>query len=92
MLWGGTGDDTLSGGFDDDLLVGGSGADVFVFAKYGGADTVADFDLAVDRLDLGDAGLFQVADVEGGAQVQFEGGSVLLWGVAASDVTDDLLV
>ncbi|WP_286830712.1 MULTISPECIES: MJ1477/TM1410 family putative glycoside hydrolase [Kordiimonas] len=60
-LFGGAGDDTVNGddgtdilwaGAGDDLLTGGLSADVFAFAATSGADTVTDFDLSTDTLDL----------------------------------------
>jgi hypothetical protein len=49
---GGKGDDTISGGTGDDKLVGGRGADTFVVSIQGGADTVTDFKIADDVIDL----------------------------------------
>lgn len=60
-IYGGTGDDvlngeagadTLYGGAGDDTLIGGTGADVFYFGLGSGDDTVVDFELAADRLDV----------------------------------------
>jgi beta-glucanase (GH16 family) len=51
-LIGGAGADTLTGGLGDDRLTGGSGADVFVFAKGDGHDTITDFGVGADVLNL----------------------------------------
>ncbi|MEO0360287.1 MAG: M10 family metallopeptidase C-terminal domain-containing protein [Pseudomonadota bacterium] len=51
-LRGGLGADRLEGGVGDDILRGGAGADVFVFRPGDGADAIADFDAAEDRLDF----------------------------------------
>ncbi|MFC4347359.1 endo alpha-1,4 polygalactosaminidase [Kordiimonas lipolytica] len=60
-LFGGPGDDTVRGeggadvlwaGAGDDLLTGGLGTDTFAFAANSGADTITDFDLSNDALDL----------------------------------------
>ena len=51
-LYGGAGDDQLRGGPDDDTLYGGAGADTFYLAPGGGADTVLDFGVGADTLDL----------------------------------------
>ncbi|GJE00636.1 tandem-95 repeat protein [Methylobacterium isbiliense] len=51
-LDGGLGADTLLGGQGNDTLVGGAGADVFVLGKSGGSDTVTDFQVGTDRLEL----------------------------------------
>ncbi|MEL7176213.1 MAG: hypothetical protein AAGK28_06795 [Pseudomonadota bacterium] len=61
LLVGRDGDDTLDGGAGNDRLIdgagvdtmtGGAGADVFVFTPDNRMDTVTDFDIAEDRLDL----------------------------------------
>lgn len=49
---GGTGSDWLAGGAGNDLLTGGEGADRFIFANGTGRDTVADFTVGSDLLDL----------------------------------------
>lgn len=49
---GDAGDDTLWGGGGDDQLAGGAGSDVFAFAVGNGNDTVTDFSIADDTLDL----------------------------------------
>lgn len=64
ILLGRQGDDTLSGGAGDDRLVDGEGADlmsggvgqdVFSFAFGDGcADTIADFEVGIDQIDLSD--------------------------------------
>ena len=51
-LPGGTGADLLWDGAGRDTLTGGAGADLFVLTTDGTADTVSDFELGVDRLDL----------------------------------------
>jgi Ca2+-binding RTX toxin-like protein len=61
-LEGGTGDDTLDGGIGndaldgsegDDTLTGGADADLFVFDRYGGMDTITDFNRADgDKISL----------------------------------------
>ena len=54
QLYGGSGADTLIGGAGNDTLTGGAGADTFVWqAGDTGTDTVADFQLGTDTLDLG---------------------------------------
>ncbi|CZF80831.1 Poly(beta-D-mannuronate) C5 epimerase 2 [Grimontia celer] len=58
ILDGGLGDDLLVGGAGDDMLTGGEGSDIFRFLR-GDADTLAtdtltDFDVTTDVLDLSD--------------------------------------
>lgn len=61
LLDGGAGNDTILGGSGDDILVdgagtdtlaGGDGRDVFVFDRDGDTDTISDFRLGYDRIDL----------------------------------------
>ena len=49
---GGEGNDMLHGGMGDDTLTGGTGADKFVFTENTGNDTITDFDLRHDVIDL----------------------------------------
>jgi len=67
LMSGGAGDDNLDGWNGDDILMdgagsdtlrGGLGADIFVLAADGETDTIVDFTLGVDRLDLSAAGRF----------------------------------
>jgi len=70
---GGAGDDYIEGGSGRDHLAGGAGRDVFHFAAGDGADLIADFDLARDRLSFG----FDDATVRK-AQVSAQGDDTLL--------------
>lgn len=56
QLYGGAGDDILIDGAGSDRLSGGAGADVFLFTADGCSDTVLDFDITKDRLDLSGLG------------------------------------
>lgn len=52
-LLGGAGDDWLVGHEGADQLTGGTGADVFVYTAAGqGGDTITDFQIGVDSIDL----------------------------------------
>ncbi len=51
-LYGGDGADKLIGGAGDDQLTGGSGVDTFVFGPGSGSDTVTDFTIGTDKIDL----------------------------------------
>ena len=46
------GDDRLSGNAGDDVLTGGTGADTFSFEDAQGNDTITDFDIDEDLIDL----------------------------------------
>lgn len=52
LLRGGDGDDLLDGGIGNDTLVGGAGRDTFVLGPRPGVDTIADFEVGIDKLRL----------------------------------------
>lgn len=54
---GGAGDDVLVSTASDEWLIGGAGADTFRFQGSWGEDTIADFQRAIDHLDLRETGL-----------------------------------
>ena len=49
---GGSGNDIIAGGAGNDALVGGAGADRFQFFDNFGADTITDFEVGVDTIEL----------------------------------------
>ncbi|MDC9715411.1 MAG: type I secretion C-terminal target domain-containing protein, partial [Gammaproteobacteria bacterium] len=58
-ITGGEGDDTITGGEGDDTLTGGTGSDIFdynaiVDSPITGGDTITDFAVTEDKLDLKD--------------------------------------
>jgi Ca2+-binding RTX toxin-like protein len=56
-LSGGGGNDVLTGGAGNDVLAGGAGADAFVFkSPSSGLDTIADFTIASDHIDVSASG------------------------------------
>ncbi|WP_299701220.1 calcium-binding protein [uncultured Tateyamaria sp.] len=78
-LNGNAGNDTLSGGTGDDILFGGRGADVFIFT--GGQDSIRDFSLIVDGLEIdsdlfGDDSTPQISDLADLTRV--EDGNVIM--------------
>ena len=91
-LDGGDGRDLLSGGNGADLLSGGGGGDAFLFGHNGGADTIVDFDAALDWIVLGGIAVqsHKTADVDRDGIVDttivFTGGSsAILLGVTDFD-------
>ncbi|HWX47211.1 MAG TPA: calcium-binding protein [Roseomonas sp.] len=91
----GEGHSTVDGGMGDDTLVGGGGPDAFMIGRTSGHDVIKDFTagpgmfdhLAVmDGLQWTDLSFTDTAD---GVQVSWNGGSVLLEGVAMSDLAQD---
>ena len=71
QIIGTTADDDLAGSIQDDILfddagtddlTGGLGADVFVFAADGQADTITDYEHGVDRIDISAWGIIRNID------------------------------
>ena len=90
-LAGGAGIDTLIGGLGDDRLVGGADGDTFRFAPGGGHDTVVDYGLGADRIDISayqKAGLSAAMhDVGSDLVISFTNGdSITLSGHHAADM------
>ena len=95
-LIGHDGGDYLDGGEDDDTLTGGIGidADFFVWSTGGGTDTVTDFELGIDKIDLiGALGFGSFADlivIQNGDNAEIVLGSgLILLGVDAGDLDAD---
>ncbi len=98
MLAGGAGDDLLDGGAGDDRLWGASGADKIVFRDGYGHDTIMDFDVVEDRVNLASSGIETWADVQAHLSADFDGtalltlddGSTLRFeGLTVADLTED---
>ena len=93
---GGGGDDTITGLAGDDTLTGNEGADTFVFGSGHGSDTITDFTVDTDKIDLtGLTGITQFSDLSisddanGNAVIDLSsqgGGSITLTGVSTSDL------
>jgi len=84
-LSGGAGDDILMGGYGTDLLTGGGGADTFVFrADEARNDTITDFNINEDRIDLSGLGLVYTLDAleftttGSGAIIEFRGDRLVI--------------
>lgn len=98
QLFGDNGNDVLDGGRGRDIMTGGEGYDTFVFHADSGRDTITDFSTADDRLDMSNWGLgfgyddLTITDTADGARVDYGDGWVLLAGVEAASVTEDLFV
>ncbi|UTW56214.1 calcium-binding protein [Kordiimonas sp. SCSIO 12610] len=73
---GNLGDDTIFGGADDDRLSGNGGADTFAFFDGNGNDTIIDFSVAEDTLDLNgtEIDFTDLASVEAAASNTTQGG------------------
>jgi Ca2+-binding RTX toxin-like protein len=105
---GGAGNDWFRGKLGSDTLTGGAGADIFAFLKKdtagGGVDTITDFQVGVDRLDMKDflkgkaSTANEVRFVDGGSDTIVQGhikghwvDVVSLKGVDVHDVGYDIL-
>lgn len=84
-LSGGAGDDVLMGGYGTDVLTGGGGADTFVFrAEEARNDTITDFNINEDRIDLSGLGLVYSLDAldftttSSGAVIEFRGDRLVI--------------
>ena len=92
---GGTGDDVLWGGGGDDEITSGAGSDIIGFIAGNGNDTVTDFTLGEDVLDLqAFSGTFAdaaavvdaMADIPGGVKLTLASGQVVtLLGLTSTD-------
>ena len=108
FIWGGNGAQGLNGGGGDDwiydgsgadTLTGGAGADVFLFAADGSPDTVSDYELHKDRIDVSDWGRIYsatsliITQTATGATIAWDNQSITLTsadgkGIAAASFTD----
>jgi Ca2+-binding RTX toxin-like protein len=63
---GGDGGDVLYGGWGRDTMTGGAGADYFGFYPECGRDTIIDFEIGIDKIDLENIdGIDNFADLDG---------------------------
>ncbi|MFN7166868.1 MAG: M10 family metallopeptidase [Pannonibacter sp.] len=97
---GGSGSDTITGNSENNAITLGGGADIFVYAPNGGADTIRDFATTVDRIDLtafsSSAALsaFNGRTASGGGTLLTFGAgqTILLQGVSTSQLTQSNLI
>ena len=97
-IFGGEGDDTIMGGTGDDTMSGGTGSDIFLFGTDSGNDTITDFDVDEDTIDLSMlpgpitfSDLTITTDEDGHAVITHSslGGTITLQGVTPGDLTAD---
>lgn len=94
ILRGGSGADHLSGGLGNDLMIGGSGADLFVMGVTNRNDTITDFEIGVDRIDLSLMGVNSFAQLiisDDGTDTTIDfgvSGRLVLRGVLADDLSE----
>ena len=89
-LYGGIGNDILDGGRGDDELTGGAGFDSFVIGRTGGNDTITDFQVGIDRLQLEDElTVASLQSVGGDTLVSLSNGAVVtLEGITLASAED----
>lgn len=63
-VYGRQGDDTLDGGEGNDILTSKTGGDAFIFTGSYGLDSIRDFDITADHLEI--AGGFQAIEMADG--------------------------
>lgn len=93
QIMGGAGDDRLQGGGGGDIIAdgagsdrmwGGAGADIFVLSSDGENDTIEDFEIGVDRIDMSNMGRFYslealgFASTSNGARLSFGGETLII--------------
>ena len=90
IVAGGPADDTIVAGLgNDQVLIGGGGADTFIFDGTGHDDSISDFnpsDTIEFKVDAADFLRAVVRDVDGGALLTFDGNTITLPGVDASQI------
>jgi len=97
ILDGGAGHDILDGGTGRDVLTGGEGFDIFVFDQNSNDDTLTDFNVADDRIDLtAYNGLefddLNIIDRSWGVQIDLGATDILIQNVSADMITADLFL
>ncbi|MEM6385481.1 MAG: fasciclin domain-containing protein [Pseudomonadota bacterium] len=95
ILDGGAGRDFLVGGRDADILTGGADADIFRFNAKSGADTVTDFTIGEDLIQIRARGLkdfhdmeHRITDSKDGAVLHVGGSDITLAGVDADSLSE----
>ena len=103
-IYGGTGNDTILGGKGDDTLEGGVGEDTFAFKASAGEDTITDFEVDNDMIDLS---LIQETITYSDLTIAQDGSdtkitvshddldddvTIILEGITATDLTEDNFV
>lgn len=101
LIFGGVGEDTLIGGAGTDTLTGGADADVFVLDLGDGNDTITDFNVAEDVIDISGQGFSSFNQVmafatQQGSDVYFNflnGDSILVENISTGDFSaDDFII
>lgn len=101
-LYGDAGDDVIEGGLGADVLWGGPGSDVFKYisdkeSTATSTDRIADFEVALDRIDLAEIGALTFigrAGFSGTGQVRYEtgGDTTMVYANILGDLGPDLVI
>lgn len=97
LLLGDAGDDVLEGGRDTDYLTGGAGADLFRFRAGDGIDRIRDFEIGIDRIEIGGAGAdtrfedLSFVVLSQGLWVDYGRGAILLEGLSGGVTAADFV-
>lgn len=96
----GTGNDSLTAGMGNDVMWGDGGADHFVFLSLDGIDTIVDFQIGIDKIDLtgrafSDYSAFSLAvtrtvEANGLTLTFTDGAKIQLYGVSSLTASDFL--
>lgn len=97
VILGGAGADTLRGGLGMDTVTGGAGADTFEIVLGGARDTITDFTVGTDVLDVSALGVDSLSDFtirtsEAGVELRLDTVRIQLDGVSAAELTNDIFV
>lgn len=99
VVVGSLGDDTLAGNERDQVFFGGVGADTFVFSNASGHDTIADFDVLEDIIEIHSEHSASIASIFAGSSQNGDdtvlnidsNTSITLWNVDLNTLTSDNL-
>jgi Ca2+-binding RTX toxin-like protein len=88
VITGGNGNDVITAGAGSDTITGGAGSDTFVFNSISGADTIVDYTVADDSIQLSKAIFTGLGDIGALSSDEFVSGAGL---TAAADETDRIV-
>ncbi|MEM7211641.1 MAG: tandem-95 repeat protein, partial [Pseudomonadota bacterium] len=90
---GANGNDTINGGMGDDTLSGGANNDIFVVEADAGTDTITDFTVGQDVIDVRAVGAvfdtLTIAADPSGTRITHPGGEIILLGITPTDLSED---
>ncbi|GGF69108.1 hypothetical protein GCM10007301_31000 [Azorhizobium oxalatiphilum] len=84
---GSSGADTIYSFDGNDTFTGGAGSDFFVFDGTDGADTITDFSVTEDGIDVTAWGSYSITDTAAGAVLSYGSNSITVLGVTAADMS-----